>query len=69
VASTIDSDVFHVQPDGPMWAVRVQEGSALSQHDTKRAAVQEGRRTAVANQPSDLVIHRGDGTIENAASY
>lgn len=51
-----------------MWAV-LQEGTALSQHETKQTAVQEGRRSAVLGQPSRLVIHRGDGSVENEATY
>jgi hypothetical protein len=65
----MERQVFHVQPEGPLWAIKIQAGAALSQHDTKRAAVDEGRRMARANQPSHLVIHDSDGSVESEASY
>lgn len=61
--------VYHVQPQGSMWEVKYQEGAALSQHDTKETAVEDGRQVAHANRPSQLVIHEGDGSIETDATY
>lgn len=62
--------VFHVVPQGQLWElILVGTGARLSQHPTKEAAVEDGRRKAHANQPSQLVIHRSDGTIEDEATY
>jgi hypothetical protein len=41
----------------------------LSNHYTKQAAVDEGRRVAKANAPSQLVIQKADGTIETEHTY
>jgi hypothetical protein len=65
----VEHQVFHVQREGPLWAIKIQAGAALSQHETKRSAVDEGRRTARENQPSRLVIHYSDGSIESEATY
>lgn len=60
---------FHVQPEGSLWAIKIQAGAALSQHDTERAAVDEGRRMARDNRPCRLVIHRSDGSVESEEAY
>lgn len=67
--STLQRQVFHVQPEGPLWAIKIQAGAALSQHDSKHAAVDEGRRMARANQPSLLVVHSTDGSVESETAY
>jgi Uncharacterized protein conserved in bacteria (DUF2188) len=36
---------------------------------TKQAAGDEGRRVGKANAPSQLVIHKADGTIETEHTY
>jgi hypothetical protein len=61
--------VFHVVPQGSSWEVLLVGSDSRSQHDTKEAAVEEGRRTARADQPSQLVIHHSDGTIEDESTY
>jgi Uncharacterized protein conserved in bacteria (DUF2188) len=65
----MERQAFHVQPEGPLWVIKIQAGAALSQHDSKRAAVEEGHRMARANQPSLLVVHSSDGTVESEATY
>jgi hypothetical protein len=56
-------NVYRVVPDGSVWSVKFL-GSVLSSHAVKEDAVQQGRKFAIANQPSQLVAHRADGTIE-----
>lgn len=49
------------------WHVTSQ--STLSTHDRKEDAVSAGVNVASANPPSQLVIHRQDGTIEDERTY
>jgi hypothetical protein len=37
--------------------------------EVKQDAIDSGRRVAIANQPSQLVVHRADGTIEVEWTY
>lgn len=60
--------VYHVVPAGSDWQVKHQ-GAVISTHRTKEAAVDAGRRVAIASQPSQLVIHKSDGTIETEYTY
>lgn len=52
------------------WAV-VQDGEQSNgkAYDTKREAVKVARDAAHKHLPSELVIHRTDGTIEDHHSY
>lgn len=59
---------YDVVPKGTLWAV-THQGSTLSTHITKSAAVDAGVSIAKANQPSQLIIHRADGTIEDERTY
>lgn len=65
-----DVDVFHLLPKDEDWTVRL-EGTEedLSVHDTKDAALVAAREIAHARQPSRLVVHRSDGTIQTSYSY
>lgn len=60
--------VFHVVPYGTNWQLK-HNGKVLSDHTLKSAAIEAGRRYAIANQPSQLVIHKADGTIETEHTY
>ena len=55
--------VYRVQYISSTWCVR-HELRTLSTHVTKAAAVTEGTKVAKANTPSQLVVHKTDGTIE-----
>lgn len=59
---------YDVVPHNGDWAVK-HNGQVLSTHTTKEAAVQAGVQVAKANQPSQLVIHRANGTIEDERTY
>jgi len=59
---------YHVSPSGSNWKV-TQGGITLSVHFTKQIAVDAGVTVAKANQPSQLLIHRADGTIEDERTY
>ncbi|MEV4626826.1 DUF2188 domain-containing protein [Micromonospora sp. NPDC049523] len=59
---------YHVVPDGNRWKVE-QGSSGFGTFATKQEAVDKGRETARANQPSQLVLHTTDGKIETEYTY
>jgi len=62
--------VYHVASHPEGWQVK-REGAerASSVHHTKAEAVQTARERAENNKPSQVVIHRRDGTIEREWTY
>ena len=55
-------------PDG--WQVKERGHTSASVVErTKALAVYEGRRVAEAHQPSQLVVHRADGTFQSEHLY
>jgi hypothetical protein len=60
--------IYRVVPSGSQWHVTHQQ-QVLSRHNTKQAAIDAGQTVAKANQPSQLVVHRADGTIEFEWTY
>jgi hypothetical protein len=61
---------YHVRPVEDGWTVGPDgAGAPASTHATKRAAVTEARRLAGEHAPSQLVIHRTDGTVQARHSY
>lgn len=61
---------FHLLPNDDNWVVRSEGNDEdLSWHDTKESAVEAGRGIARAHEPSRLVVHRADGTIQTSYSY
>ncbi len=62
--------VYHLVPDEDGWAVR-REGSDIdiSIHTGKKAALAAARGVAKAHEPSRLVVHRADGTIQTSYDY
>jgi hypothetical protein len=59
---------YDVVPSGSLWAV-THVGRTLSSHVTKTDATTAGVRVARSNEPSQLIIHRADGTIEDERTY
>ena len=57
--------VYHVVPE---WDVK-HEGALLSHHALKSDAVEAGKKVAKANEPSQLVVHKADGTFEYEHTY
>ncbi|KAF0259841.1 hypothetical protein CMMCAS08_15625 [Clavibacter michiganensis subsp. michiganensis] len=51
-----------------VWTV-THAGSTVSTHSTKQYAIDAGVALARANQPSQLIIHQSDGTIEDERTY
>ncbi|MGC5019114.1 DUF2188 domain-containing protein [Micromonospora sp. DT47] len=59
---------YHVVPNGGGW--KVEQGSkTVGSYDTKHTAVEQGRKVAHANEPSQLVVHTADGKIETEYTY
>ena len=50
------------------WKVR-HNGTTLSSHVVKDDAVSAGAKAAKANPPSELIICKMDGTIEDKRTY
>lgn len=59
---------FWVQYLETRWKVR-HNGATLSTHVLKEDAVDAGVKHAKANTPSELIICRMDGTIEDKRTY
>jgi len=60
--------VFRVVPSGTNWQVK-HNGQVLSNHYLKAPAIEHGRAYALANQPSQLVVHKANGEIETEWTY
>ena len=60
----------HVVPDGEGgWSLKKGGGSkSIKKFDTKIDAIKEGREIS-RNQGSEFIIHKKDGTIQNADSH
>jgi poly(hydroxyalkanoate) granule-associated protein len=55
-------------PDG--WAVRKQGAErATSVHGTKKEAVEAGRTIASDHEPSQLIVQRQDGSVQDSFTY
>lgn len=62
--------VYHVKRSGDRWAVEIEGAArASSLHATKKEALAAARDFASNKRPSQLVIHRVDGTIQDTHSY
>ena len=60
---------IEVVPHGDQWAVKKQGAErASSLHDNKAPAVKQATQQAKAER-TELVIKRGDGTIQNKNSF
>ncbi|MGD8718183.1 MAG: DUF2188 domain-containing protein [Candidatus Zixiibacteriota bacterium] len=63
---------YHVVHDGDenLWKVK-REGAdrASSTHDTKEEAVDKARELAKNNEPSQIIIHKQDGKIQEERTY
>lgn len=63
-------NIYDVSPNSGRWSVKKRGAvSAAGTFDTKEAAVSFGVTLARNNMPSQLVIRRADGTIEEERTY
>jgi hypothetical protein len=62
--------IIDVSPDGDRWKVQERgRSSASARHDSKEDAVEDARNLAKDKQPSQVVIRKEDGTIEEERTY
>ena len=62
--------VYHVAPHEQGWKVGIEgQDAPASVHPTKEAALDAAREIAKAAEPSRVVVHRMDGTIQNQFGY
>ena len=61
---------YHVEALDDAWSIQ-KEGAAqaLSQYDTKKEALEKGRQLAEKHEPSRLVVHRKDGSVQETFAY
>ena len=70
VLGLADTVVFHLVPEGEGWAVRLEgEDEDISRRSTKAEALDDARTLAHEREPSRIVVHRADGTIQTSYSY
>jgi hypothetical protein len=60
---------IEVAPSGNGWLVTREGFGRDSTHVTKDAATRRGVKLAREKQPSELIIRRGDGTIQDTRQY
>ena len=61
---------YHVAPHEDGWEVKLEGASrATSVHATKDEATGAARELARKNEPSQVVIHRLDGTVQSHTTY
>jgi hypothetical protein len=59
-----------LEEDGGGWSVMAEgDDKPVSSYPTKRKAVAAARKAAGQAAPSELIIHRSDGTVERSHSY
>jgi poly(hydroxyalkanoate) granule-associated protein len=69
-AAASERKVYHVATHDDGWKIEVEGAKrATSTHATKDEAVDAARTLAQNNEPSQVVVHRMDGTIQNNYSY
>jgi hypothetical protein len=62
--------IYHVTPNSDGWEVKGQGAErAVSTHSTKKEALPSARELAHNQVPSQLVVHKSDGTIQESWSY
>ena len=62
--------VYHVLPGDEGWSVKAEDAErASSTHSTKKEALDAARELVKGREPSQLVIHRLDGTVQDAHTY
>lgn len=66
----VERKVFHVAPHEEGWKVQVEgDDTPESLHDTKDSALNAARETAKKVEPSQVIVHKLDGTIQTQFSY
>ena len=62
--------VYQVTPKDDAWLVTLDgKKKPLAQYETKSPALEAARELAKANEPSQLIIHRADGSVQTSHTY
>jgi uncharacterized protein YdaT len=65
-----DRKVYHVAPKDEQWEVKAEGAQrATKLTDTKKEALAAAKDLAKNQKPSQVVIHRTDGTIQTEHTY
>lgn len=66
-----DRTIYHVLPDGEKgWkAENVENKKVILESDTKEELVKKIKEKARNEEPSQVVVHKKDGTIEYESTY
>ena len=68
--STDKRSIYHILPGDDGWQVKGEGAErAVSNHSTKKEALSAARELAHNQVPSQLVVHKSDGTIQESWSY
>ena len=69
-ARTTDRKVFHVTPHDEGWKLMIEGADKpVSLHSTKDEAMTAAREAAKKAEPSQVVVHKMDGTIQSQFGY
>ena len=60
---------LHVLPEEEGWVVKKEGSDEAKTFGTKKKAIAAGREQAASSAPSNLVIHRRDGSVELSHAY
>lgn len=60
---------FDVVRSGSEWTVKTTGGPTMPHFFTREAAIRLGQDVAKASGPSELVVHRRDGSVECTRTY
>jgi hypothetical protein len=61
-------NVYRVVPDGVNWAVDL-DGLQVARSPRRFEAIDEARRLAEANRPSEVVVYGFDGDVDERCTY
>lgn len=65
-----DLTTFRVTPNGDGWQIKVEgQDKPKSKFETKKEALEAARDLAHKEVPSQLVVHRQDGTVQDSYRY
>ena len=69
-ARATDRKVFHVEPHDEGWKLTLEGNAApVSVHGTKDEAMTAAREAAKKAEPSQVVVHKMDGTVQSQFGY
>jgi hypothetical protein len=61
-------NIYRLTPDGHLWALQVG-GGVLGRWRSRDGALRRAQAVAAGDQPSLLVVHAPDGSVEHEHSF